>query len=301
MSSRRRSIAARGTPSAARSPICSAPPRSTRACSAWSARWRSSGSGFDTRCARRRLPDAAQPVEPVGADASVAVMATGMVLVIVTRHIDLSVGSILGLVGMIMGVTQAEFLPRYLGFDHPCIWIIALAVGLALGAAHRRCCKAHRRLSRRAGLHRDARAACWSGAAAPGGSPRGAPWRRWTTTFQLHGRRHRGLDRRRLELGRWPRRLSLAIVWRTLHARRRRRQLRLSAAAGLGGGVRRAASPAPCVLAVVAGRQRLSTCRRASPSAIAAERGLARAAKGLFDRARPRHAGADRASASASS
>ena len=33
--------------------------------------------------------------------ASVAVMATGMVLVIVTRHIDLSVGSILGFVAMI--------------------------------------------------------------------------------------------------------------------------------------------------------------------------------------------------------
>ena len=34
--------------------------------------------------------------------ASVSVMATGMVLVIVTRNIDLSVGSILGFVGMIM-------------------------------------------------------------------------------------------------------------------------------------------------------------------------------------------------------
>src|SRR5690606_28652121 len=46
--------------------------------------------------------------------ASVAVMATGMVLVIVTRNIDLSVGSILGVVGMIMGVTQAQILPDYL-------------------------------------------------------------------------------------------------------------------------------------------------------------------------------------------
>ena len=34
---------------------------------------------------------------------SIAIMATGMVLVIVTRNIDLSVGSILGFVGMIMG------------------------------------------------------------------------------------------------------------------------------------------------------------------------------------------------------
>jgi len=67
--------------------------------------------------------------------ASVAVMATGMVLVIVTRNIDLSVGSILGFVGMIMAVTQAEILPGIIGFDHPATWIIALAVGIVLGAA----------------------------------------------------------------------------------------------------------------------------------------------------------------------
>lgn len=66
---------------------------------------------------------------------SVAVMATGMVLVIVTRNIDLSVGSILGVAGMIMGVTQAQFLPRLLDFGHPAIWIIAAFVGLAVGVA----------------------------------------------------------------------------------------------------------------------------------------------------------------------
>jgi D-xylose transport system permease protein len=65
--------------------------------------------------------------------ASVAVMATGMVLVIVTRNIDLSVGSVLGFVGMVMGVTQAEFLPDILGFGHPAIWIVAALVGLAVG------------------------------------------------------------------------------------------------------------------------------------------------------------------------
>ena len=36
--------------------------------------------------------------------ASVAVMATGMVFVIVTRNIDLSIGSLLGVIGMIMGL-----------------------------------------------------------------------------------------------------------------------------------------------------------------------------------------------------
>jgi D-xylose transport system permease protein len=65
--------------------------------------------------------------------ASVAVMATGMVLVIVTRNIDLSVGSILGFTGMIMGVLQARMLPEILGFDHPAIWIVALACGLVVG------------------------------------------------------------------------------------------------------------------------------------------------------------------------
>ncbi|MBP1845468.1 D-xylose transport system permease protein [Rhizobium petrolearium] len=65
--------------------------------------------------------------------ASVAVMATGMVLVIVTRNIDLSVGSILGFTGMIMGVLQAQFLPQVLGFNHPATWAIALAGGLIVG------------------------------------------------------------------------------------------------------------------------------------------------------------------------
>lgn len=66
--------------------------------------------------------------------ASVAVMATGMVLVIVTRNIDLSVGSILGFAAMIMGVMQAEILPRMLGFSHPGIWVLALIAGVIVGA-----------------------------------------------------------------------------------------------------------------------------------------------------------------------
>ncbi|MEO9899359.1 sugar ABC transporter permease [Nisaea sp.] len=65
--------------------------------------------------------------------ASVAVMATGMVFVIVTRHIDLSVGSVLGVIAMVMGVVQAEILPEVLGFNHPASWIITILVGLCLG------------------------------------------------------------------------------------------------------------------------------------------------------------------------
>jgi D-xylose transport system permease protein len=66
--------------------------------------------------------------------AYIGIMATGMVLVIVTRNIDLSVGSIMGMVGIYMGLLQAEWLPAYLGLGHPAIWIIAVAFGITFGA-----------------------------------------------------------------------------------------------------------------------------------------------------------------------
>lgn len=66
--------------------------------------------------------------------ASVAVMATGMVLVIVTRHIDLSVGSILGFCAMAMAIIQVWILPDLIGLGHPAIWIIAAVCGLLIGA-----------------------------------------------------------------------------------------------------------------------------------------------------------------------
>jgi D-xylose transport system permease protein len=67
--------------------------------------------------------------------ASIGVMATGMVLVIVTRHIDLSVGSILGFCAMMMAIIQVWILPEYLGLGHPLIWIITVICGLLIGAA----------------------------------------------------------------------------------------------------------------------------------------------------------------------
>ena len=65
----------------------------------------------------------------------IGVMATGMVLVIVMRHIDLSVGSIVAFCSTILGITQVYFLPKYLGLDHPAIWIIAVLLALVVGAA----------------------------------------------------------------------------------------------------------------------------------------------------------------------
>ena len=64
---------------------------------------------------------------------SIGVMATGMVMVIVTRNIDLSVGSMLGFIGMVMGLLQVEWLPTLIGLGHPMIWIITVPVGLCLG------------------------------------------------------------------------------------------------------------------------------------------------------------------------
>ncbi|MCB2125154.1 MAG: sugar ABC transporter permease [Rhodobacteraceae bacterium] len=67
--------------------------------------------------------------------ASIGIMACGMVLVIITRHIDLSVGSLLGFAAMVMGITQVWVLPQWLGLGHPAIWIIASIVGMSVGAS----------------------------------------------------------------------------------------------------------------------------------------------------------------------
>jgi D-xylose transport system permease protein len=66
-------------------------------------------------------------------------MATGMVFVIVTRHIDLSVGSLLATCSAIMAMMQTWILPHMLGLGlgHPLIAPIAILVGL-VGHADRR-------------------------------------------------------------------------------------------------------------------------------------------------------------------
>ena len=62
------------------------------------------------------------------------IMATGMVLVIITRNIDLSVGSAEGFIGMVMGLLQVTWLPPLLGLGHSSIWIVTVVVGLGCGA-----------------------------------------------------------------------------------------------------------------------------------------------------------------------
>ena len=66
---------------------------------------------------------------------SVAIMATGMVFVIVTRHIDLSVGALLATCSALMAMTQTVFLPNVLGLglEHPLIVWITIVVGIGAG------------------------------------------------------------------------------------------------------------------------------------------------------------------------
>ncbi|MEP3640017.1 MAG: sugar ABC transporter permease [Paracoccaceae bacterium] len=66
--------------------------------------------------------------------ASVAVMATGMVFVIVTRNIDLSVGSMLGFIGMTVAALQVQWLPEMIGLGHWSIWIIAVFAAIFMGS-----------------------------------------------------------------------------------------------------------------------------------------------------------------------
>ena len=73
---------------------------------------------------------------------SIAIMATGMVLIIVTRNIDLSVGALLGFLGYTMALVQTDGRISVFGLnitfenltDNWYTWLVALAVGLLLGA-----------------------------------------------------------------------------------------------------------------------------------------------------------------------
>ncbi|MCX7303829.1 MAG: sugar ABC transporter permease [Hyphomicrobiales bacterium] len=65
---------------------------------------------------------------------SIAIMSTGMVLLIVMRQLDLSVGSMLSTIAVAIGVLQVFKLGPWLGVGNEYIWIIAVVCGIALGA-----------------------------------------------------------------------------------------------------------------------------------------------------------------------
>ena len=69
--------------------------------------------------------------------AGIAIIATGMVLVIVSRNIDLSVGSLVGLISMSYALWMTDWFPRIFGISAsvPFQWVLALAMGIAMGAA----------------------------------------------------------------------------------------------------------------------------------------------------------------------
>lgn len=64
---------------------------------------------------------------------AVGIMATGMVLVIVARHIDLSVGSVLGFIGMSIAFLQVEVFPLGAAWNWPLTIVIGLAIGALVG------------------------------------------------------------------------------------------------------------------------------------------------------------------------
>ncbi len=73
---------------------------------------------------------------------SIAIMATGMVLIIVSRNIDLSVGSLLGFLGYTMALVQTDGILSFAGLsvtidgldNRVYVWVVALLLGLVLGA-----------------------------------------------------------------------------------------------------------------------------------------------------------------------
>lgn len=60
----------------------------------------------------------------------IVIMALGMLLVIVTGHIDLSVGSVAGFVGAVAAVLMVTY-----HVDYPIAFIACLLIGAAIGAA----------------------------------------------------------------------------------------------------------------------------------------------------------------------
>ena len=65
----------------------------------------------------------------------VAIMACGMVFVIVARHIDLSVGSMLAMCSAVMAMSQATWLPTMMGLEYgsPVILVVTILLGFVVG------------------------------------------------------------------------------------------------------------------------------------------------------------------------
>ena len=111
---------------------------------------------------------------------SIAVMATGMVLVIVMRQIDLSVGSVLTTIAVAIGALQVYKLGPLLGVGHPSIWSSPSSRASSSVRSSVRS-TARSRPMRRSPPSSSRWAASLPIAASPSCSPQASPWRRWTT------------------------------------------------------------------------------------------------------------------------
>ncbi len=66
----------------------------------------------------------------------IAILATGMVLIIVSRNIDLSVGSLVGIISMSYALLMSDWFPHVFGIapGAPFQWALAIAIGVVIGA-----------------------------------------------------------------------------------------------------------------------------------------------------------------------
>ena len=156
--------------------------------------------------------------------AAVAIMATGMVLIIVSRNIDLSIGSTLGFTGMFMAMIQAEWLPKTFGLGlRPALHLDHRA-GLRArgGRGHRRSARASS--SRTSACRRSSSrsAACSSGAASRSSSRRARRSRQWTASSSSWAAGPRGRWAGR-SAG-WSRGIAIVGIIYSLWASRRRRR-----------------------------------------------------------------------------
>ena len=181
---------------------------------------------------------------------SIAIMATGMVLVIVMRHIDLSVGSIMGFVSTIIGVAQVYFLPAYLGLEQPSDLDHRGRHRAGDRRGDRRLSWLAGRLSRHPGVHRHARRPIVLARRGVVGDDAARPSRRSMQRFALMGGGPLGSIGAPGELGARPARLR----------RHRVRPLRRPAAAGAV-----PLSAAADVGGISDRRRRLFPCRSARP------------------------------------
>ena len=173
-------------------------------------------------------------------------MATGMVLIIVSRNIDLSVGSLLGFLGYAMALVQTDGIFSFFGVNVHCRRPPGQGLrrgsspspfGLAARGARRRCIQgfivAYVGVP---GVHRHPRrvprlARRRSSASA---TSRARPWRRSTTTFQLLGGGRRRARSASGELAARAPRLCAASCSASCLARRRAAALRPRACARCG-------------------------------------------------------------------